>query len=72
LITTYKTSKKEQIMQITIIQKQVYGNTVFYPACDISKKFSDIAQTKTLREADLKIIKSMGYQIIVTAEKKEF
>ena len=55
-------------MNIQVIIKNVYGNQLIYPKCDISKAFSNIAKTKTLSIENLKTISSMGYQVEVVNE----
>ena len=56
-------------MQITIELKWNYGSCAFYPACEISKRFAQIAGTKTLTQDALRIIKSMGYTINQTSKE---
>ena len=55
-------------MNIQVIIKNVYGNQLIYPKCDISKAFSNIAKTKTLSIENLKTISQMGYQVEVVNE----
>ena len=55
-------------MNIQVIIKNVYGNQLIYPKCDISKAFSDIAKTKTLSIENLKTISQMGYHVEVVNE----
>ena len=52
-------------MEITIRLKSNYGQQVAYPACEQSKLFATIAETKTLTRRTLQLIKKMGYQINV-------
>ena len=56
-------------MQITIELKWQYGNCAFYPLCETSKRFAQIAGTKTLTQDSLRIIKAMGYEIIQTTKE---
>jgi hypothetical protein len=56
-------------MTITIELKWQYGNCAFYPLCETSKRFAQIAGTKTLTQDALRIIKSMGYTINQTAKE---
>lgn len=51
-------------MKIIVEVKNVYGNTLIYPVCDIAKSFANIAKQKTLNDA-LPIIKKMGYEVAV-------
>ena len=55
-------------MNIQVIIKNVYGNQLIYPKCDISKAFSNIAKTKTLSIENLKTISQMGYHVEVVNE----
>ena len=57
-------------MKIEIIIKNVYGNKLIYPNCDIAKAFSNIAKTKTLSIENLKTISQMGYDVEVVNETK--
>ena len=56
-------------MQITIELKWQYGNCAFYPLCETSKRFAQIAGTKTLTQDALRIIKMMGYTINQTTKE---
>ena len=56
-------------MQITIELKWQYGNCAFYPLCETSKRFAQIAGTKTLTQDALRIIKSMVYTINQTTKE---
>lgn len=55
--------------RITIKFKDVYGNRLVYPACDNAQHFANIAGTKTLSDAVLKTIISMGYDIKMATEE---
>lgn len=52
--------------KIEVIYKSNYGNALFYPNCFISKKFVKLTKTKTLNFSNIKDIKSMGFEIIIT------
>ena len=52
--------------KIGVIYKSNYGNALFYPNCFISKKFVKLTKTKTLNFSNIKDIKSMGFEIIIT------
>jgi hypothetical protein len=56
-------------MSITIELKWQYGNCAFYPLCETSKRFAQIAGTKTLTQDALRIIKAMGYEITQTTKE---
>ena len=57
-------------MTITISVKNSYGNTLYYPECDVSYIFSRIAGTKTLTQETIKLIKALGYAINVKHDLK--
>ena len=50
---------------ITVDIKNVYGNELIYPVCDIAKKFTSLTKRKTLNKKDIDIIKTLGYKVIV-------
>lgn len=52
---------------IQIEFRNVYGNTLAYPACDIAKGFAEVAKSKTLTLHDLRIIDRMGFTVFLTA-----
>lgn len=50
-------------MIITINPKSVYGETKYYPACELSRLFARLLNQFTLTLSNLKLIKQMGYEI---------
>ena len=46
---------------ILIERKTVYGKDIFYPVCEVSGMFCEIARTKTLTDDMLCIIKNAGF-----------
>ena len=56
-------------MKIQVNIKNVYGNALIYPICNIAKTFSKIAKTKTLSIQNLKDIKSMNFEIEMVNNK---
>ena len=46
---------------ITVEQKNLYGNDLFYPSCEKAKLFASIANTKTLGVTTIVLIKKLGY-----------
>jgi hypothetical protein len=52
-------------MLIQVEIKQVYGNETIYPACETSKLFAQIANTRTLTRAAINSIKALGYGVEV-------
>lgn len=53
------------MLQITLKIKNVYGNDLVYPMCEISENFAKLINKKTFSNYDLKIIEALGYQIII-------
>lgn len=44
-----------------------YGRVVYYPDCDASRVFAEIAGTKTLTMDVIKRIKLLGYKVMIPA-----
>jgi hypothetical protein len=55
-------------MTVTVQIKNIYGMRTVYPACDVSKRFAQLAGTKTLTPKALNTIRDMGYTIAVKPE----
>jgi hypothetical protein len=53
-------------MKITVTLKSVFGNEAIYPADEHARTFCAIAGTKTLTHEALRLIRSLGYEIIFT------
>jgi len=53
-------------MEILVNVKNVYGKTLYYPACEKSRIFAEIAGSKTLTIDVIEQIKRLGTK--VTAE----
>jgi len=53
------------MLQITLKTKNVYGNELIYPVCEIAEKLAKLINKKTFSNYDLDIIKSLGYQITI-------
>ena len=49
------------------ITKNVYGNELIYPDNMIAKLLIDLTGKKTAGAADLRIIKRLGYEVVVDA-----
>lgn len=49
--------------QLHITAKQVYGNTLLYPACREAEIFCEIARKRTLDITDLTNIKKLGFEV---------
>lgn len=52
-------------MQVTIEIKHIYGMKTIYPACEVSKRFAQLAGTKTLTPKSLMHINALGYTIAI-------
>tara|TARA_R110000751_G_scaffold132810_1_gene235363 strand:- start:37 stop:267 length:231 start_codon:yes stop_codon:yes gene_type:complete len=48
---------------LTVTQKSNYGQTVYYPACDLAQLFANIANTTTLTSHALAAIEAHGFKI---------
>ena len=53
---------------ITVKIKNHYGAEHIYPVCTKAHSFADIADTKTLTPYVIKLIKSLGYKVIVETD----
>jgi hypothetical protein len=54
-------------MKIYVSVKNVYGQTLVYPACPKAEIFAAITRTKTLSRDVLTRIESLGYEIVTVA-----
>jgi hypothetical protein len=55
--------------EIKVSIKNVYGNELVYPACEVSKSFTRLTGAKTLTHMHLHIIKNeLGYSVTVVAQ----
>jgi hypothetical protein len=50
---------------MTVQIKNVYGNEMIYPVCEIAKKFALLTGKKTLSMNDIRTIKELGYSVEV-------
>ncbi len=55
-------------MNITVTIKHVYGEHKVYPACENSRRFAEIAGTKTLTPHTMRQIKAMGITVRIAAD----
>lgn len=53
--------------QIFVNIRNVYGKETIYPACNQSKLLAELANHKTLTQADLRIIRGMGFEVLEAA-----
>lgn len=50
-------------MEIKVTQRDVYGNSLFYPACEKAEILAMISNSKTLTRRTLKLAKDLGFDI---------
>lgn len=55
------------MLTITVEIKNNFGNEAIYPACEHSRLFAEIANTKTLTRETIEKIKCLGYVVGVVA-----
>lgn len=53
--------------QIFVCARSVYGKTTYYPACDLSRLFCDLAETKTVSDSMVRTLKADGWTILAPA-----
>lgn len=56
---------------ITVEIKNKYGVDYIYPVCFKAVSFAEMAGTKTLTPYVIKLIKSLGYKVIVQSNTPE-
>ena len=56
---------------ITVEIKNKYGVDYIYPVCSKAHCFTEIAATKTLTPCVIKLVKSLGYRVIVQSNTPE-
>lgn len=56
--------------QIKVYIREVYGNTLVYPACNKAKLFAKIAGTKTLLPNALASIEALGYTVTTIVNRE--
>ena len=52
-------------MTIKVQIRSVYGRDTVYPACPDAARFASIAGTKTLCDHTLRMIRELGYEIVI-------
>jgi hypothetical protein len=55
-------------MEIQVIVKSVYGNTLVYPVCDKAKLLAKLVGKKTFTVDNLSIIRDLGYTVNYVAQ----
>jgi hypothetical protein len=56
---------------VEVEARNVYGAVKFYPICDIACKLASLAGTTTLTPKALRLIRSMGFEVIIEQQKLE-
>ena len=51
--------------QLTLTEKTVYGQTAYYPGCDLSRLLCAVASTKQFTQHMIQTAKAAGYAIVV-------
>ena len=64
-------SEKATTKVITVEVKPQYGKWVYYPICETSHIFTQIAGTKSLTDDTLLLIKKLGYEIKAQSKSLE-
>jgi hypothetical protein len=59
------------VNSITVEMRNNYGVDYIYPVCSNAISFTEIADTKTLTPYVIKLIKSLGYKVIVKSNTPE-
>ena len=52
-------------MQIKVKIKNIYGNELIYPSCELGYKFSELLRAKTFNKSQINTIKKLGYEFHV-------
>lgn len=52
-------------MKIELKEKNVYGNTLLYPNCEVAKKFADLLKVKTFNTYQISMIKQLEYEVVI-------
>lgn len=51
--------------KIQVIEKGVYGKTIYYPSNDVATKFLKLTGTKTFTVEQLSVIACLGFELEV-------
>ena len=49
--------------QAYVVEKNQYGNTVYYPACELTNMITRLKGSKTITRTDIAILKENGYEV---------
>lgn len=54
--------------QMILMAKSVYGKTMIYPVCEVSKAFCEAIGCKTLSRSQLLCAERMGFKLVMDAQ----
>ena len=57
-------------MEITIRERHLYGNVLYYPVCEIATKLTRLTGAQTLTVEKLRLITQRGYKIVTEETEK--
>ena len=63
-------NKMDKLIKIEV--KNSYGSERYYPKCNLSRMFCDIAETQTITQHIISTIRRNGYKIDDVTPKKTF
>lgn len=55
-------------MKVVVEQRSVYGSIKFYPLNLLAQQFVDLMRKKTFDALDLRSIKTMGIEVVVSSD----
>lgn len=55
-------------MSLFFVAKNVYGQMMYYPACEKSKEFLNALGLKTFTKDAIRAVKALGYELVQAAE----
>lgn len=55
-------------MSLFFVAKNVYGQMMYYPACEKSKEFLTALGLKTFTKDAIRAIKALGYELVQSTE----
>ena len=69
-LTHRRTTRMDKLIKIEV--KNSYGSERYYPKCNLSRMFCDIAGTQTITQDIISTIRRNGYNIDDVTPKKTF
>ena len=61
MMVNQMTRKVKKVVEVE--PREVYGNLLYYPANKLARTFKKLIPTKTFSSHDLKVIKSLGFEL---------